>query len=141
MCTFVILFGAMAERLGTGLQNLLQRFDSAWHLQSPLNRRTLFYLKINPMKRILTALSACLILFACNQSKEQKDIALVGDGSDFNPTAKAIFGDRFDAFMALYSNDDAKKAARAKSILDYAEAHGLDISCFQDFGWPAVSIK
>ena len=131
----------MAERLGTGLQNLLQRFDSAWHLQSPLNRRTLFYLKINPMKRILTALSACLILFACNQSKEQKDIALVGDGSDFNPTAKAIFGDRFDAFMALYSNDDAKKAARAKSILDYAEANGLDISCYQYFGWPAVSIK
>ena len=131
----------MAERLGTGLQNLLQRFDSAWHLQSPLNRRTLFYLKINPMKRILAALSACLILFACNQSKEQKDIALVGDGSDFNPTAKAIFGDRFDAFMALYSNDDAKNAARAKSILDYAEAHGLDISCYQDVGWPAVSIK
>ena len=31
------------------------------------------------MKRILAALSACLILFACNQSKEQKDIALVGD--------------------------------------------------------------
>ena len=23
----------MAERLGTGLQNLVQRFDSAWHLQ------------------------------------------------------------------------------------------------------------
>jgi hypothetical protein len=65
----------------------------------------------------------------------------VGDGSDFNPTAKAIFGDRFDAFMALYSNDDAKKAARAESILDYADAHGLDISCYQDFGWPAVNVK
>ena len=98
-------------------------------------------LDTNPMKRILTALSACLILFACNQSKEQKDIALVGDGSDFNPTAKAIFGDRFEAFMALYSNDDAKNAARAESILDYAEAHGLDISCYQDFGWPAVRIR
>ena len=23
----------MAERLGTGLQNLVQRFDSAWHLK------------------------------------------------------------------------------------------------------------
>ena len=30
--------GALAERLGTGLQNLLQRFDSARHLQKmPLN--------------------------------------------------------------------------------------------------------
>ena len=26
----------MAERLGTGLQNLLQRFDSAWHLLKAL---------------------------------------------------------------------------------------------------------
>ena len=65
----------------------------------------------------------------------------VGDGSDFNPTAKAIFGDRFDAFMALYSNDYAKKAARAKSILDYAEVNNLDITCYQDFGWPAVKLK
>lgn len=27
--------GALAERLGTGLQNLLQRFDSARHLKHP----------------------------------------------------------------------------------------------------------
>ena len=29
--------GALAERLGTGLQNLLQRFDSARHLSKPLS--------------------------------------------------------------------------------------------------------
>ena len=29
--------GALAERLGTGLQNLLQRFDSARHLQNSLS--------------------------------------------------------------------------------------------------------
>ena len=65
----------------------------------------------------------------------------VGDGSDFTPTAKVIFGDLYDTFMALSSNDDAKKTARAESILDYAEANGLGISCYQDFGWPAVRIK
>ena len=65
----------------------------------------------------------------------------VGDGSDFTPSAKAIFGDRYDAFMALSSDDDAKKAARAKAILDYVDANGLDISCYQDFGWPTVRIK
>ena len=31
------------------------------------------------MKRILTALSACLILLSCSQSPEKKDIALVND--------------------------------------------------------------
>lgn len=65
----------------------------------------------------------------------------VGDGSDFTPTAKVIFGDLYDTFMALSSNDDAKKTARAESILEYAEANGLGISCYQDFGWPAVRIK
>ena len=29
--------GALAERLGTGLQNLLERFDSARHLKKPLS--------------------------------------------------------------------------------------------------------
>ena len=65
----------------------------------------------------------------------------VGDGSEFNPTAKAIFGERYDDFMALVSNDDAKKAAREKSILDYAAANDLDISYYQDYGWPAVKVK
>lgn len=65
----------------------------------------------------------------------------VGDGSDFNPTAKAIFGDRYDAFMALHSDDDARRAARAESILDYASANDLDIAYYQDYGWPAVKIK
>ena len=32
---FAVLSGAMAERLGTGLQNLGQRFDSASHLKMP----------------------------------------------------------------------------------------------------------
>ena len=35
-CIFVILYGALAEWLGTGLQNLGQRFDSAMHLKIAL---------------------------------------------------------------------------------------------------------
>ncbi len=64
----------------------------------------------------------------------------VGDGSAFTSTAKAIFGDRYDALIALSSNDEAKKAARAKSIIDYATAHNLRVSCYQDYGWPAVKL-
>ena len=32
----------MAERLGTGLQNLLQRFDSAWHLPKTSEKSLVF---------------------------------------------------------------------------------------------------
>ena len=53
MSKFVPIFaipkqnGALAERLGTGLQNLLQRFDSARHLTKPLwmHSRGVFYFR------------------------------------------------------------------------------------------------
>lgn len=49
MPTFVIPNGALAERLGTGLQNLLQRFDSARHLlNSPSDSEGLFLLLCFP---------------------------------------------------------------------------------------------
>ena len=83
----------------------------------------------------------CMHVKKTDSGFEVTQFDAVGDGSDFNPTAKAIFGDRYDAFMALTSNDDAKKAARAQSILDYAEANDLDISFYQDYGRPAVKIR
>ena len=83
----------------------------------------------------------CMHVKKTDKGFEVTQFDAVGDGSDFIPTAKAIFGDRYDAFMALTSNDDAKKAARVQSILDYAEANNLDITFYQDYGWPAVMIK
>lgn len=65
----------------------------------------------------------------------------VGDGSEFEPTAKAIFGDLYDSFIAQSGNEEARNIARAQSILDYAAAHNLDVSYYQDYGWPAVKIK
>ena len=65
----------------------------------------------------------------------------VGEGSEFTPTAKAIFGDRYDALIALWGKEDEKEQARAKSILDFAAANNLDINYYQDYGWPAVKIK
>ena len=83
----------------------------------------------------------CMHVKKTDNGFEVAQFDAVGDGSDFTPTAKAIFGDRYDAFMALSSDDDAKRTARTKSILDYAEANSLDISCYQDYGWPAVNIR
>jgi hypothetical protein len=83
----------------------------------------------------------CMHVKKTDDGYEVTKFEAVGDGSEFNPTAKAIFGDRYDDFLSLISNDDAKKAARAKSILDYASANNLEISYYQDFGWPAVKIK
>ncbi len=36
----------MAEGLGTGLQNLLQQFESAWHLQKKSSRKRALLLRL-----------------------------------------------------------------------------------------------
>ena len=71
---------------------------------------------------------------------EVKSFDAVADGSDFNPTAKAIFGERYDAFIAIYSDDQAKKATREEAIATYVSSHQIPAKYYQDFGWDAQEI-
>ena len=64
----------------------------------------------------------------------------VGDGSQFEPTAKKIFGDKYDAFMKMHSNDKEREQNRAQGIAKYAKANGLKVTMYQDEGWPAVKL-
>lgn len=64
----------------------------------------------------------------------------VGDGSQFEPTARKIFGDRYEAFMKMYSDDKAREQNRAQSIAKYVKAYGLKVGMYQDYGWPAVTL-
>ena len=83
----------------------------------------------------------CIHLKKTDDGYSVTDFEAVGDGSDFNPTAKAIFGDLYDSFIALSSSDEAKKTARMKSIIEYAAANDLQVSFYQDYGWPAVKLE
>ena len=64
----------------------------------------------------------------------------VGDGSQFEPTAKKIFGDKYDAFMKMHSNDKEREQNRAQGIAKYAKSHDLKVTMYQDQGWPAVKL-
>lgn len=64
----------------------------------------------------------------------------VGDGSEFLPTAKSIFGTRFDDFMKAYSDHSAREEVRKGAITAYVSAHGLPVKVYKDYGWPAVAI-
>ena len=64
----------------------------------------------------------------------------VGDGSEFEPTAKSIFGDKYEAFMKMHSNDKEREQNRAQGIAKYAKANGLKVTMYQDEGWPAVKL-
>ena len=64
----------------------------------------------------------------------------VGDGSQFEPTAKKIFGDKYDAFMKVHSNDKEREQNRALGIAKFVKEHNVKATMYQDYGWPAVKL-
>ena len=64
----------------------------------------------------------------------------VGDGSNYEPTAKKIFGDKYDAFVKADGDDEARNALRTETIKNYVEANGLEVTQYQDYGWDPVQL-
>ena len=65
---------------------------------------------------------------------------VVADGSDNMPSAKKIFGDKFDAFWELNSNQEKREDMRLRFSSDYVKKHNLPVTMLQDYGWPAVAL-
>ena len=63
------------------------------------------------------------------------------DGSSFDSSAKKIFGDNYDDFMKVYSDDKAFSAELKKILADYVKDNDLDIRAYQDYGWDPVDLK
>ena len=64
----------------------------------------------------------------------------VEDGGNFEASAKEIFGEHYDDFMAAYSDDEARNELRKISVSDYVNLNGLDINYYQDEGWDPVEL-
>jgi hypothetical protein len=64
----------------------------------------------------------------------------VEDGSRYLPTAKKIFGDKYDAFVKADGDDEARNALRTETIKNYVEANGLEVTQYQDYGWDPVQL-
>ena len=64
----------------------------------------------------------------------------VGDGSEYLPTAKAIFGDRFDDFQKAYSDNKAREEIRKSAISEFVKKNNLAVKYYKDYGWPAVQL-
>ena len=65
----------------------------------------------------------------------------VEDGSNFLPTAKKIFGDKYDVFQAINSDEKNREILRAEVLGNYVKNHGLSVTLYQDYGWPAKKIQ
>ncbi len=64
----------------------------------------------------------------------------VGDGSEFEPTAKKIFGDSYDKFMEINGDQEAREALRTETVANFVKANNLEVTQYQDFGWDPVQL-
>ena len=64
----------------------------------------------------------------------------VEDGSKNLSTAKKIFGDKYDAFIAINSDEHKREKLRADVLTSYVKKHNLKVSMYQDYGWPAKKL-
>ena len=62
------------------------------------------------------------------------------DGSGNEQSAKQIFGQHYDVYQNIHSNDDVREAVRTEQLQQYIKKHGLKVNCYQDYGWDAVEL-
>ena len=65
----------------------------------------------------------------------------VEDGSRYLPMAKKIFGDKYDAFQAINSDEKNRERLRAEVLATYAKKNGLAVTLYQDYGMPAKKLE
>lgn len=64
----------------------------------------------------------------------------VADGAQFLPTAKNIFGDRFDIFINMHANEHVREAVRREQLEEYIRAQNLPFRYYQDYGREAIEL-
>ena len=60
------------------------------------------------------------------------------DGAGNEVSAKRIFGNHFDIYQNMHSNENVREAVRKEQLKEYVRQHNLNVRYYQDFGWPAV---
>lgn len=64
----------------------------------------------------------------------------VEDGSRNMPTAKKIFGDKYNNFQAINSDDQRRESLRAEVLAAYVQEHNIPATKYQDYGWPVKEL-
>ena len=64
----------------------------------------------------------------------------VEDGHGNEASAKRIFGNFYEAFHGINSNEETREETRGIAIGWYVKNHDLPVKYYQDYGWPAKEI-
>ena len=62
------------------------------------------------------------------------------DGAGNEASARRIFGEHYDIYQNMHSNEQVREAVRQEQLGEYVQQHGLPYRYYQDYGWPAVEL-
>ena len=62
------------------------------------------------------------------------------DGADNDASARCIFGEYYDIFMNMHSNESVREAVRREQLSEYVKQNGLNVHYYQDYGWEVVEL-
>ena len=75
-----------------------------------------------------------------DKGMEVTSFEVVEDGAGNLESAKRIFGDQYEAFHEVNSNQEKRESIRLQFIADYVKKNNLPVKMVQDYGWPAVEL-
>ena len=64
----------------------------------------------------------------------------VEDGAGNKASAQRIFGEHFEDFWRVNSDEQVRENERQAATVRFIHEHNLKVSCYQDYGWPAVML-
>ena len=82
----------------------------------------------------------CIHMKTTDDGYSVTSMDIVEDGSNYLDSAKEIFGEHFDDFEKVSSDNEAREKVRAQIISNYVFANDLNIKAYQDQGWNPVTL-
>ena len=82
----------------------------------------------------------CIHIKYSEEGYEITKTDLVEDGSGYQESAKRIFGEYYEDFKKVVSDDKAREKIRAQIIANYVAANNLHITAYKDFGWDPIEL-
>ena len=63
------------------------------------------------------------------------------DGAGNDASAREIFGDYYDIFMNMHSNESVREAVRREQLYEHVQQNNLNVHYYQDYGWEAKELE
>lgn len=84
--------------------------------------------------------SGCMVLCQQDGTFKVTGFEQTVAGSGIEASARRIFGEHYDVFSKIHSNEYMREVARKEQLQDFVKRNGLNVNYYQDYGWPAVTL-